>query len=226
MSNDRFPGSGPILPISHTQPPGVSQEGIVSGSTGRHPPTEEPGLLLSVVVLLLLLANQTIQLLTTRPGRTGTARQWEPGKANPSSQWAKSHKPQCLPFSTPPPPGLGLSARKARGRGGDPKSSPGQATPWHRWVARAGWTVSVSHEASLFPCAWTAPWAPHVGVGKGWRLVDHPASGHLLSSLRPPPAPVGDENLCPQEVIPKPQWGRSQEPAKPVPWLRCREVQN
>ena len=99
LSNDRFPASGPILPISHTQPSRVSQEGTVGGSTGRHPPTEEPGLLLWVVVLLLL-TSQTVQLLTTQPGGTGAARQvgaWEGESQRPVGLRTTNHSAFIFP---------------------------------------------------------------------------------------------------------------------------------
>ena len=48
---------------------------------------------------------------------------WEPGEGTAQRPaGAKSHKPQCLHFSTPPPPVLGLPAGKARGgRGWGPQ---------------------------------------------------------------------------------------------------------
>lgn len=75
--------------------------------------------------------------------------EWEPGKGTAQRPaGARSHRPQCLQFSTPPPPALGLSAGKARGGGGDPKSPPPkQATPWHPWVG--GW--GTLRESRSFP---------------------------------------------------------------------------
>lgn len=79
-------------------------------------PAKEPGLLFWVAVLFL--ARQT-PFNSPRPLLAGQAQldNWELGKAQPRSlARAKSHKPQCLHFSTPPPPGLRVVCREGKGR--------------------------------------------------------------------------------------------------------------
>lgn len=107
---------------------------------------EEPGLLLRVVVILSASSLPTkplFRFLTAPPGRAARPDEWETGKAQPRGPLgprATNHSVFISPRRLRP--ALGLSAGKARGGGGDPKSSPpGQAAPWHLRAGRVGRTL-------------------------------------------------------------------------------------
>ena len=103
------------------------------------------------------------------------------GRCSPEASWGQEPQTSVFISSHHLHPALGVSARKARGRGGDPKSShPGQATPWHPRAGRVGHTICESRSFPL-PSAQTAPWAPHLGVGRGGWLADHPLQATLFA---------------------------------------------
>ena len=110
--------------------------------------------------------------------------EWEPGEgAARRPAGARSHRQASVfIFLRRLRPALGVSAGKARGRGGDPKSfSPGQDTPWHPPAGRVGHTVSESRSFTLL-LQDSSP-GPHVwvweGVG-GWQ-ISHFGPPSLLS---------------------------------------------
>lgn len=127
--------------------PGPSQRphAAIPGLTGRHSewqhletPTKQPG---RVVIVDGCSPppphppNPLFQFLITLCGRVAQPDKWEPGRTQPRGQrpvrvTATNHSVfislHRLRWAS------GLSAGKARGGGGDPKSfPPGQATPWH-----------------------------------------------------------------------------------------------
>lgn len=98
-----------------------------------------------------------------RPLLAGQAQldNWEPGKAQPRSlARAKSHKPQCLHFSTPPPPGLRVVCREGKGRRWRLQVISSRTS--HPLASSGGQGgCALSHEASL-----PSVWAPHLGTGR------------------------------------------------------------
>lgn len=117
MLGGPFPASGPIPPRGHMQPFQVSQEGTVSSSTWRRPPSSQGGLLLWMVVILLLLLTHQTPLNSSQPRLAGWLSQTSGsrGERRPEASRANNHKPQCLHFSTPPPPGLGVVCWEGKG---------------------------------------------------------------------------------------------------------------
>lgn len=137
------------------------------------------------------------------------------GRCSPEASWGQEPQTSVFISSHRLRPALGVSARKARGRGGDPKSSsPGQATPWHPCAGRVGHTICESRSFPL-PSAQTAPWARvwvWEGVG-GWQIT-HFRPPCLLSpafcSWGPFLWRMRTHSF--QEVIPKPL---ARDPAEP-----------
>lgn len=124
------------------------------------------------------------QFLPTRLVGWARPDEWEPGEGSARRPaGARSHRQASVYiFLRRLRPALGVSAGKARGRGGDPKLfSPGQDTPWHPPAGRVGHTVSESRSFTLL-LQDSSP-GPHVwvweGVG-GWQ-ISHFGPPSLLS---------------------------------------------
>lgn len=178
-----------------------------------------------VVFLLLFTLQARFQFLTTPTWRGGHGQtRGSLGKAQPRGPLGPRTTNHSV-FMSPPRlrPALALSAGKARGTGGDPKASPpGQATPWHPRVGRAGHTVS--HEASLPPLPRWHP-GPHSRYGMGTVPTDHPLGPPSL--LSPAFGPWGlflwkMRTHSSQENILKPL---ARKPTKPETRMRRREIQ-
>lgn len=155
--------------------------------------------------------------------------EWEPGEgAARRPAGARSHRQASVFIFLPRlHPALGVSARKVRGRGGDPKSySPGGATPWHPGAARVGHTVSES-------CSFTLrsptrhPRGPTSGRGRGLVAGRSATSGHPLCSLLLPalggPSFGGSKTHSSPGVTPKPL---ARAPKEPETRQKGREVQS
>ena len=121
------------------------------------------------------------QFLPTRLAGWARPDEWEPGEgAARRPAGARSHRQASVFIFLPClRPALGVSAGKARGRGGDPKSySPGGATPCHPWAGRVGHTLSESRSFTLHSPQDTPP-GPHIWAWEG-------VAGWLISHFGPP----------------------------------------
>lgn len=148
------------------QPSRVSQEGTVSGSTWRQGRGARTTVTGCCYPLRLLLAHQAPLSIPHSPAWQGCpARRVGDGEgAAQRPAGAKSHKPQCLHFSTPPPPSLGVVCREGKGWGWGPQVISSRTGRSLASSGRQGGAHSVSHEVSLSPLP-----AQHRGPTSGCR---------------------------------------------------------